>query len=376
MKHNINFYWLDFLRGSAALLVFLSHIRALFFLDYHHVDHTIISAFFYFITGFGHSSVIVFFVLSGFFIIGSIDNAASKNKWSFTTYSIDRLVRLWIVLLPALLLTALLDNIGLKLYPDSLAYLGEIDSLRDINPIGRSTIVVFLANVFFLQNVLVPTFGSNAPLWSLSCEFWYYFLFPFLYFALFKKENVVAKIALITIPVLLLLLLGNKIAGYFTIWLMGGITFFIYKYKNIPIFNTSFFAAFSSLLFLVIFSCIRFDKYPFLFNNYSLGATSILLMIALINSKMKFPYLIKFSKFISNISYSLYLIHLPLSIVLVSALSHERHDFNAISIMTFLALCALIVTFSYCFWHLFEKQTSAIKIWVKSKLLPSIATES
>jgi len=39
------------------------------------------------------------------------------------------------------------------------------------------------ANVFFLQTITVPVYGSNSPLWSLANEFWYYLLFPLLLLA-------------------------------------------------------------------------------------------------------------------------------------------------------------------------------------------------
>jgi len=60
---------LDSIRGSAALLVFLNHWRALFFADYAQISHPDLAAkVFYTVTGLGRSAVIVFFILSGFFI--------------------------------------------------------------------------------------------------------------------------------------------------------------------------------------------------------------------------------------------------------------------------------------------------------------------
>jgi peptidoglycan/LPS O-acetylase OafA/YrhL len=37
---------------------------------------------------------------------------------------------------------------------------------------------VLLGNLVFLQAILVPTWGSNGPLWSLAFEFWFYIWFP------------------------------------------------------------------------------------------------------------------------------------------------------------------------------------------------------
>ena len=49
-----------------------------------------------------------------------------------------------------------------------------------------------MGNLFFLQTIFVPPFGSNAPLWSLSFEFWYYLLFPLCLFALSRGNQVVS----------------------------------------------------------------------------------------------------------------------------------------------------------------------------------------
>ena len=45
---------------------------------------------------------------------------------------------------------------------------------------SRDGLETLLGNAAFLQEIVVPTYGSNAPLWSLSYEFWYYFLYPVL----------------------------------------------------------------------------------------------------------------------------------------------------------------------------------------------------
>lgn len=53
---------LDLIRALAAIAVAMSHIRGLFFVDYKNVKHvTIFDRIFYFLTGFGHPAVIVFF---------------------------------------------------------------------------------------------------------------------------------------------------------------------------------------------------------------------------------------------------------------------------------------------------------------------------
>src|SRR5690625_3943096 len=64
----------------------------------------------------GGPAVIIFFVLSGLFISRSVLKAVYKNKWSWKTYLINRLSRLYIVLIPALILTFIFDRIAVKFF--------------------------------------------------------------------------------------------------------------------------------------------------------------------------------------------------------------------------------------------------------------------
>lgn len=63
--------WLDLIRGCSALIVCLGHLRNAILVDYSVlVNPSIIIKAFYAITGFGHQAVMVFFVLSGYFVGG------------------------------------------------------------------------------------------------------------------------------------------------------------------------------------------------------------------------------------------------------------------------------------------------------------------
>ena len=81
---------LDMVRGVSALAVMVGHIRGLFFLDYRDLaSRSPVVTFLYAVTGLGHQAVMVFFVLSGFFIGGGV--LASLNNWSWKRYLVDPL---------------------------------------------------------------------------------------------------------------------------------------------------------------------------------------------------------------------------------------------------------------------------------------------
>ena len=122
MKIESRYVWLDLVRGLAALTVLAGHLRSALIINYESYSSVnepgILLKIFYFTTGLGHEAVVIFFILSGFFVGGSI--IKNLNEFNFLIYTINRLTRLWVVLIPALILTVIV-NVILKTYcPDFL----------------------------------------------------------------------------------------------------------------------------------------------------------------------------------------------------------------------------------------------------------------
>lgn len=224
LSHNRVSDHLDLIRGLSAVAVLVYHVRYRFFLDYRDViDRDAFAAGFYGITAFGHDAVMVFFVLSGFFISGSVFRDLAGDRWSWTRYAASRFSRLYVVLLPGLILTVVFDLLGLALFGTHPIYTGAARPwLHDFFPVAdRLTVPTFVANALFLQMVLAPPLGSNDPLWSLSFEFWYYFLFPLAWLSLGRFVGRGIAVLYLLLCLLLLLGLGRQIAIYFPIWLLG-----------------------------------------------------------------------------------------------------------------------------------------------------------
>jgi peptidoglycan/LPS O-acetylase OafA/YrhL len=113
---------LDAIRGAAALVVLLGHTRDLFFSSltaaFSAPEVTAAALPFRRVTGsvtIGNEAVIIFFVLSGYLVGGSAIRDMRNNRWSWSRYLVQRATRLWIVLLPALLLGVAVDHLGLQL---------------------------------------------------------------------------------------------------------------------------------------------------------------------------------------------------------------------------------------------------------------------
>ena len=111
--------YLDIVRALAAFIVVLGHWRAFYFVDYGQVQAANATSFvkaLYAATRYGHQAVMVFFVMSGFFISSSILRSFGRQTWSWRDYAIDRGVRLYLVLIPGLFLGLVWDWLGMTFF--------------------------------------------------------------------------------------------------------------------------------------------------------------------------------------------------------------------------------------------------------------------
>lgn len=193
--------YLDIVRFAAALTVFLGHASGRLWTG----------SFLWQTGAYGDTCVVVFFVLSGYVIGYVCDN--KETDWR--TYFVNRAARLWSVVLPALILTFVIDYAGVRIAPE--LYLAQPWYAEDI-PFIR-----YLASFIMVQDFwnmsLVP--GINAPFWSLSFEALYYIVFGFAFFARSRW-----KWAAITVA---LLLSGPVITLLMPIWALGFYSYHLTK---------------------------------------------------------------------------------------------------------------------------------------------------
>lgn len=179
--------YLDFLRVFAAFGILIIHANLSFF-----------SNDLFFRQELGHRLVIIFFVLSGYLIAYTVDK---KNKGA-QKYLIDRLSRLYSVVLPALILTFILDSIGKHINPAFY-----IDKMAPDNQVFR-----YLINFTYLSQIwnFSTKPSTNSPFWSLSYEFWYYIIFwAWVYLKGTKKAiGLVIIFLIVGLKILLLLRFG------------------------------------------------------------------------------------------------------------------------------------------------------------------------
>jgi peptidoglycan/LPS O-acetylase OafA/YrhL len=119
--------------------------------DYSTVPHTHVNQIIYGVGTLGHASVILFFTLSGFWVGGAVIRSLQQERFSWLRYGINRLTRLWLVLIPALALTAVVDVVGLRAFPHTSVFEGAHGYVNlPANLRSQLTVPTGIANLAFL----------------------------------------------------------------------------------------------------------------------------------------------------------------------------------------------------------------------------------
>jgi peptidoglycan/LPS O-acetylase OafA/YrhL len=258
------------------------------------------------------AAVMVFFVMSGF-VIAFVTQAKEKTVHD---YMLARSVRLWSIIVPALIITFLADSIGLAINEE--LYMG--------GPWGPPKIdwLNYLASLFMLNHVwslgLSP--GSNSPFWSLTFELFFYAAFAAYYFCTGVKKYLL---------ILFILAIGGPdIAFLFPIWCLGALAYYSISRRWLPQNGVTATLSFTCLLALLLLTPMLKDNnepsipfllanrnfladyaYGLLFTGHLVFAPSLLACFdgafgrLLIRCRRPIVYC-------ASMTFSLYLFHLPL----------------------------------------------------------------
>lgn len=356
---------LDLSRWMAAFLVVIEHIRSFTFVDYGMgASMGVMWKAFYFMTGFGHSAVMIFFVMSGFLVGGRALDRLAQGTFSWQKYFVDRSSRLYAVYLLALLLGAALDYCGYHfvnrfgLYNESFS--GRIPVVN-FNFHQNLSPSVFGLNLVMCQTILGPVFGSNGPLWSLANEAWYYLAGPLLFALLFWRRWRSVAISLIVLAVLVWFL-PMDILVYSLVWLMGAALYFVNRRRYLPLWL-------SLLLFAASFSLARLQwlEVPYL-ADFLIGISfAAIINSAAGNSRRLLGH--SLSRRAADFSYSVYLCHFPFLVFVLSGL----YQFAGVGLrgqrtVGSAGLFLLILVLAYCWCYgislITERQTPRIREWL------------
>jgi len=269
------------------------------------------------VTRVGHQSVMLFFVLSGYLVGGTWLSNVLEGNAQISRYVLHRSVRIYVVLVPALIFGVALDYLGLALFRPLYSGGVHMPGLVDLSFADRMSWRHALAPLAALQTVLIDCPGSNDPLWSLSSEMWYYALWPMLLFAIQPKQGLRwIYFAAAVVALLSLTLLNRAMIIHFGVWIAGALCRFIrirFKYGELCGFS----------LILGAF-CAGSVLLPGV--HYPIDA-ALIAGCALILGRMQAvegtagemnPKRVARIQYFSDATYTLYAIHVPLTLFLAA----------------------------------------------------------
>ncbi len=319
----------------------------------------------------GYEFVMVFFVLSGYFIGSSVLKDISADRWSWSKYLQARLTRLWVVLIPGLLLT-------LGWVEAQHHFFGDKTGFGPVPLLHLLSWKVFFGNLFFTQNILTPMYGNNGVLWSLNLEFWYYILFPCLILA-FAAKTPRARILYGTIFVAIALFVGTFIMEYFLIWLVG-VGVGLIPPRSVRAERSRFVQMLPSLLLFLFCLKIPYMLYGIpvpaggytwyfgdLFVALSFGVVAHMLLSFFNQSRTLNPRVARGFKALAGFSYTLYLTHLPM-LNFLYAWKASQYWIGLNSGYVTIIFVVLALTYAYSIGRLTESHTGLIRRQVQAWL--------
>lgn len=365
---------LDASRALAALAVVLQHARTALLVDAVSVSRP--GAFtkaLYWCTGFGHQAVVVFFVLSGALVGGSVMRSASVGAWSWHAYLIRRLSRLYIVLIPALALVLLWDGLGMAVFPVHALYRDVMSAVtidgHTLIVHNRSALAV-LGNVTFVMKIYVPVLGSGEALWSLGNEFWYYILFPCAVLAVISRRSSWRSLAYIVLVLGIALFVGRNIVEWMSVWLLGAVAVQAPRLRISPP-RTSRLVAAALVIFFVATALERtLLNVVSLRGDLVVGTSfALLLYCAFCRDSAGVTRAVhqRWSgiwKAFAGFSYTLYLFHQPplaFANAWLNYAHHSRWQPTAAHVGTMLGAVLLLVLYSYAWSRVTEARTENLR---------------
>ncbi len=325
---------LDVLRGLLCMEVLLGHARSQLWMPWHEwiqQPHSLPAKVLAVSSGalsFGKEAVLVFFVLSGFFIHLREAQAAAQGKkddFNWREYLRRRARRILPPLYAAMALTVMLDALGRHFFPPYYhSQTGH--ELIDANILHSGYQLSAVIPALLAQPSLLGIhFGSNGALWSVGTEVFYYLLYPA--FVWVWRRQPVTAYAIGISGSLLPTLLGigfvySAAISCYSFWLAGALIADLMMRTKAPAGSYRWFA----LLCLVASSTALLGKAHF-FEQHALLQQLAHLVSACcaVFAFLNLPWpsnqqpLFRFGEWLGTRSYSLYVFHSPVLSILSAA---------------------------------------------------------
>jgi peptidoglycan/LPS O-acetylase OafA/YrhL len=359
---------MNLLRGLASLQVAAAHLRAEVYPGVRNLDEPGLAYMaLAFVTGFAHQAVMVFFLISGWLVGGSLLNKMGQPR-ALRSYAIDRATRLWTVLLPTFFLMLAIGLITGTATPEPAGFGAP----------GEFSAGAFVGNLLGLQTVVVERFGGNYPLWSLANETWYYIQFPLL-LLVFTGRGLLPQAAGAALLALSMAFLPYVMSLYFGIWLLGALfsRIRIGSSAGVRLFLLAVAAAVS--VYYRIYG-VNDDILPESFGQDLICSLPVVVFLATMNKPIGNSTFVQrigtLGKWLSEFSFTLYVLHVPLIYLLQYVgrtwFGREMLDpAKPADFALYFGMLAFLMGTSYLSYLLFERNTYRVRRFAKRLLLPS-----
>ena len=344
--------YLDLLRALAASLVLFEHAGDVFGVP----------------VGFpaGLVGVGIFFILSGFLILQSSLARARRPGPYFTPYMIDRFARVFTAYVPALILVA------------------AVNAVADLGHWGQGGLstgpAAFVGNLLLLQNYpvfqamhrmadtgfYIRPYNTAEPFWTIPIEFWIYVVFGLAFFGLMLRERLgllwPASLALVAVPVVVWNAAAGGGNGLSLVWLAGATGGYVWTNawhrspRKLQI---------GSAVLLMGLACLvgRGWKTGWNFQDLGMAVCEVLVILgglSVLEGLRTLPRALRSAcGFVASYSYSLYLIHNTILVVVWYLLPKVP---GAIVI----AIVAAHVA-AFGLYLLFERHYRRVGAWLKQR---------
>lgn len=336
-------FGLDILRSLAIIIVVLGHSEFPFIKDFLKLPLP--------------DGVDLFFVLSGFLVGSIIIKDIEKNeKYQFKQVS-NFLKRRWYRTLPNyflfLLINIILINFGL------------------IKGVLNKYLITFFV---FFQNFFKPFDFLFWESWSLSVEEWFYLSFPIIIFILFTLTKFKIKKKNIVLTSIFIIIIFPFLFRLYKAYSYPHLDFDLYFRKlvltrldtigfgilgaYINFYHQSFWNKFKNYFFVLGISLLSFliiHKFSGFFLKtfyYSLIGLSILFVLPILQNLKNETIPFNPIRFISKISYSMYLLHLPLMYIFIQNFPVSN---KLESLIIYICFWLVLILFSFLIYNFYEK---------------------
>jgi peptidoglycan/LPS O-acetylase OafA/YrhL len=327
--------YLDGLRALASNLVIASHVLALYFKKEDRF-------------AFGNLGVTIFFLLSGFLIAQSMLNWSARSGPRLPGFIADRTARIFTPYVPALILIAIVDALFVK---------------RIMGQGNNEGFATFFGNLFMLQDHSVFQFFDLAgfdlpwrirpyntaePFWTVAIEFWIYVAAGLFVFVLVQKEKISRPWVLAAAALCAPVAIWNAAAGggksLSLIWLIGALVGYLFHSlqlaKRATTLRAAAIMALTGSLIALPGHSLKAGFHPFDVQ------TALLIAIAMFSTLLLCMSLhIRLGQlpmFLASYSYSLYLLHNTVLVVLVDRLQFHSRTINVVVAVACAHLCAFV----------------------------------